>query len=257
MSEYSVSMSLVTYNSEKWIDGFFHMIENHMNDMDYQLFIVDNGSTDRTVPIVKRRLRSNITLIENKKNLGFGKAHNVVLDKLNSRYHLIINPDITMSENVVRRMAEYLDSHPDIGMLTPKVLFPDGTLQLLPKKNPRLIYLAARRIDLPFLKKYRAAYEMREKDADTAFDIEFCTGAFMFMRTALFKKVGGFDGRYFMYFEDADLTREIRRYARAEYNPSFVVFHEWERAGSRRLKYFLIQIHSMFKYMRKWRHQKL
>jgi GT2 family glycosyltransferase len=58
-----------------------------------------------------------------------------------------------------------------------------------------------------------------------------------------------------MYFEDADLTREIRKYARAQYNPNFVVYHEWERAGSKQIKFFLIQVASMIKYMSKWKKQ--
>lgn len=255
MSEYSISLSMVTYNSERWIDGFFNSLKAIKNT-DYHLYVIDNGSTDGTVSLVKKHINASVTLIENKDNLGFGKAHNLIIDRIESKYHLIINPDITMSNDVVCRMAAYMDDHDDIGILTPKVKFPDGTLQLLPKKNPRISYLVARRVSLPFLKKYRAAYEMLEKGADSAFDIEFCTGAFMFVRTALLKKTGGFDPRYFMYFEDADLTREIRQYARAEYNPSFVVFHEWERAGSKSLKFFLIQIHSMIKYMIKWNKRK-
>lgn len=252
MSDYTVSLSVVTYNSERFMDGFFDSLEKHMSNVKYHLFVIDNGSTDKTVDRIKRHLNANITLIENSDNLGFGKAHNLILDRLKSKYHLIINPDITMNDDVVARMVRYMDVHEDIGILTPKVKFPDGTLQLLPKRDPRFRYLVARRIDMRFLKRYRAAYEMLEKGADSVFDIEFCTGAFMFVRTSMLKKVGGFDARYFMYFEDADLTREIRQYARAEYNPAFVVFHEWERAGSKHIKLFLIQIHSMIKYMIKW-----
>ncbi len=256
MSEYTVSLSMVTYNSERFMGGFFESLKKHLGNVKYHLYVIDNGSTDRTVDSVKKHMSDNITLIENSGNLGFGKAHNQVLADISSRYHLIINPDITMTDDVVARMVRYMDEHEDIGVLTPKVEFPDGTLQLLPKRNPRLSYLVARRIDMRFLNKYRAAYEMLEKGADSAFDIEFCTGAFMFVRTAVLKKVGGFDSRYFMYFEDADLTREIRQYARAEYNPAFVVFHEWERAGSKNLRLFLIQIHSMIKYMIKWKKRK-
>ncbi len=251
MSDYTVSLSMVTYNSARWIDSFFASLKT-MGDVKYHLYVIDNNSTDETVRLVKKHLNAHVTLIENKENLGFGKAHNLIIDGLTSKYHLIINPDITMSDNVAARMAQYMDGHADIGILTPKVKFPDGTLQVLPKKNPRFMYLVARRVSLSALQKYRRAYEMLEKGADSAFDIEFCTGAFMFVRTALLKKAGGFDDRYFMYFEDADLTREIRQFARAEYNPAFEVFHEWERAGSKSLKFFLIQIHSMIKYMIKW-----
>jgi len=253
VSENAVSVSVVTYNSGQYIGGLLASLLEHTKGVDYHVFIADNGSTDNTIEIIKQIDSKKITLIENKKNLGFGSGHNQALKSVKSRYHLFINPDVTIQDDVVSKLAEYLDSHEDIGVVTPKILHPDGRIQVLPKKAPKLIYLLARRLHISLLKKYKYEYEMLQNDADSAFDIEFCTGAFMFARTALLKKVGGFDERYFMYFEDADLTRELRRYARAVYNSDFVVYHEWERAGSKQLKFFLIQVGSMFKYMNKWR----
>jgi|AGTN01.1.fsa_nt_gi Predicted glycosyltransferases len=176
----------------------------------------------------------------------------MVLPQLESKYHVCVNPDVFLDSDVLSRMARYMDGNEGIGMITPKIRNRDGSMQVLPKKNPRLIYLIARRIHLNFLKKYRREYEMLDMNTDQRFDIEFCSGCFMFMRTALFLQAGGFDERYFMYFEDADLTRRIRKWARAEYNPDFSVYHCWERAGGKKLKFFLIQVASMFQYMIKW-----
>ena len=253
MTEYTVSISIVTYNSEKHIGKLLDSIIQKVHGIKYHIYVIDNGSADSTAEIVKHRSSPCITWIQSDKNRGFGGGHNLVLKYIESDYHLCVNPDIVISSDVAADMARYMDEHGDVGILTPKILNMDGSVQMLPKKNPRLVYLIARRVNLHFLKKYCNEYEMLDKNADEKFDIEFCSGCFMFMRTALFKTLVGFDERFFLYFEDADLTRRIRKTARAEYNPAFSVIHCWERAGSKKLKYFLIQVASMIKYMIKWR----
>ena len=254
MAAYRISISVVTYNEQAHIGRLLDALFAHTSREDCRIFVVDNGSTDGTVDIV--RGYGDVTLIENAKNLGFGAGHNRVIVQADSVYHVCINPDIDIDTDVIGAMADDMDANADIGVLTPKVLYPDGQLQVLPKRDPKLLYLIARRIGIGPLRKYRQVYEMAEMNPDSAFDIEFATGCFMFLRTELLKRVSGFDERYFLYFEDADLTRSIRRYARAVYDPQFTVYHHWDRAGARKLKFFLIQIHSMIKYMLKWRCEK-
>ena len=256
MNNYSVSISIVTYNNEKYIGQLLDSICHHTMGVAYHVFVVDNGSVDRSVEIVKSMDDPRITLIQNGKNIGFGSAHNIALKVAQSKYHFFVNPDIILKEDIISHMSQYLDDQEDIGALTPKVLYPDGRLQLLPKKNPKCIYFLARRVNLRFLNRYRKEYEMLPMGVDNIFDIEFCTGSFLAARTDLLKRIGGFDERYFMYFEDADLTREICKHARAVYNPEFVVYHHWERAGNKQFKYFCIQIQSMLRYGAKWRRDK-
>lgn len=255
MADYSVSISVVTYNSAAHIGNLIDSIVRNVQSVPYHIYIVDNGSTDGTRDIVQGYAFPELTLIESDRNRGFGGGHNLIIKQITSKYHLCVNPDVVIDSDIITGMAHYLDAHGDIGMLSPKVLNTDGTLQLLPKKNPRLIYLIARRINLPFLRKYRREYEMADQEDNGERDIEFCSGCFMFLRTSLFKELGGFDERFFMYFEDADLTRRTCTIARAQYNPAFQIYHCWERAGGKKLKYFLIQIISMFRYMAKWKGQ--
>jgi GT2 family glycosyltransferase len=256
MPGYAVSVSVVTHNNEKYISMLLNSILERIKGIDYRIFVIDNKSKDKTVGTIKKINDRRITLIENDRNMGFGRAHNQILDVIDSKYHIIINPDVTISDDIVERLCKYLEENEDIGIVSPKVLFPDGRVQMLPKRNPRLIYLISRRIELGFLKRYRARYEMAEMDEDGAFDIEFATGCFMFIRTELLKKVKGFDERYFMYFEDADLTRKVRQYARAIYNPGFIIYHDWARGGAKSFKLLCIQIISMLSYMWKWKKYK-
>jgi GT2 family glycosyltransferase len=256
MGAKTVSISIVTYNSELYIGKLLDSIARHVHGVDPDIYVIDNGSTDRTVEIISSRVSPAVTLIQSPKNKGFGGGHNTILDRIDSQYHVCANPDIVLCEDTISAMAHYMDAHGDIGLLAPKILNMDGSVQALPNKNPKMLYLISRRVNLRFLRKYRREYEMQEQDYDRKFDIEFCSGCFMFLRTALFKELGGFDERFFLYFEDADLTRRVRQRARVEYNPDYKVYHAWARAGHRQLKYLAVQIVSMIKYMAKWRRSK-
>ena len=95
-------------------------------------------------------------------------------------------------------------------------------------------------------------YTMRNEVINGPIDIEFCTGCFFCIRTEIFKKLNGFDDRFFMYFEDADITRRARKLGSVVFYPDIKVTHVWARASAKTLKFFLIQLCSMFKYFLKW-----
>lgn len=242
---------IVTYNNMSTIDNAVKSLLE-CTAASFGLFVVDNGSTDGTPEYIERNYPS-VTVIRTNANLGFGAGHNFIMDRLNSKYHVIINPDIIVKDDVISKMAEYLDDNADIGLLSPEIRFPDGRLQVLGKKNPALPYLIASRLrgnGEPGAKLRE--YAMLDKDLTKPLDIENATGCFMFIRTDLFKEIGGFDKRYFMYFEDCDLTREVNLRSRAVYYPEATVYHEWGRESKKNFKLKLIQITSMLNYYAKW-----
>ncbi len=242
---------IVTYNNMSTIDNAVKSLLEY-TAASFELFVVDNGSTDGTPEYIEKNYPS-VTVIRTDKNIGFGAGHNFIMDRLNSRYHVIINPDIIIKDDVISKMAEYLDGNSDIGLLSPEIRFPDGRLQVLGKKNPALPYLISSRLrgsGEPSAKLRE--YAMLDKDLTKPLDIENATGCFMFIRTDLFKEIGGFDKRYFMYFEDCDLTREVNQRSRAVYYPEATVYHEWGRESKKNFKLKLIQITSMLNYYAKW-----
>lgn len=217
-----------------------------------RLFVVDNSPEE----ISAQKLRQafpQIEVIRAPKNKGFGAAHNLVLPAIDSEYHVVINPDIELKTDVIGELCDYFDNNQDIGIACPATYFPNGDIQLLPKIFPKVKYLLASRLPFKRSKKIRNEYVMADRDLSVVCDIQYVTGCFMFMRTSLFKQVGGFDERYFLYFEDADITRMIMQHARAIYYPNAKVYHNWNRMGARSPKYLLIQISSMFKYFWKWK----
>lgn len=255
MTSYEVSGCIVTYNNMTTIQKTLDTLFEQTVGLNFKLYIVDNASTDSTVDFIKENYvgKYNVEVIETGKNKGFGSGHNVVLDMLTSKYHVIINPDIELKENAILKMASYMDEHEETGLLSPKICFPDGRLQILGKRNPRIKYLIASRLrDEKNPSKLLREYAMLDKDMTKPFEIQNATGCFMMLRTELFKKIGGFDENYFMYFEDCDITRTVRKTHKAVFYPDAVVCHVWGRESKKNNKLRVIQIKSMFYYFRKW-----
>ncbi len=247
-----VTGSIVTYNNMSTIAKTLQTLFEYTKDIDFKLYVVDNASTDGTPEYIKQNF-PEVEVIEQKKNVGFGAGHNVVIKNINSAYHAIINPDIVFIENAIKKMVDYLDVNRDIGLLSPRICFPDGRDQILGKRTPHLKYLFASRLRGDGTSDLLSEYAMLDKGMTEPFDIENASGCFMLIRTDCLKKVGGFDERYFMYFEDADITRELKKISRTVYYPEAVVSHVWNRDSKRNYKLMAIHIHSMLKYYLKWK----
>ena len=245
-----VTGCIVTYNNIRTIDvAVSTLLKN--TACDFTLYAVDNGSTDGTVEFLRENF-PQVKLIISERNIGFGAGHNSIIDRLDSDYHVIINPDIVLRDDVISLMTDYLEEHEEIGMLSPKIEFPDGRSQILGKRIPKPYYLAASRLRGKEPGKLLREYAMLDEDMTMPRQIENATGCFMVIRTELFRKLGGFDSRYFMYFEDCDLTREVNKVSKVFYFPYATVYHEWGRESKKDMKLKIIQIQSMLKYYSKW-----
>lgn len=256
MAKCSVSGCIVTHDNMRTIGTTLSTLLSCTQGVDFKLYIVDNLSTDGTIEWVRANYGSDprVEILEPGTNRGFGAGHNLVLPLLTSELHAIINPDVVLREDAVAAMADYMQAHPDVGLLSPRIRFPDGRDQVLGKRDPTLRYLVASRLrgsGAP--KKALREYAMLDEDLSVPCDIENATGCFMLVRTDLFRELGGFDERYFMYFEDCDLSRTVRRTSRVVYFPGACIYHVWGRESKKNSKLRRIQIRSMFYYFRKWR----
>lgn len=248
-----LSLSIVTYNNAKIIkDTIKSIIDNIPNDITYKLYIIDNNSFDDTIDVVKK-IKGNIEMIPLKANKGFGYGHNAVIDKIDSKYHLVVNPDIIIeSKEEVRKMIKFMENNNDIGLLSPLILNPDFTIQYLCKINPTVFDMLIRRISPNIFLKRQDRYVMKDTGYNKTMKIEYATGCFMLFRTDTFKKIKGFDDRFFMYLEDADITRRINQISKAVFYPETRVIHTWERSAHKRFKFAFITVKSMITYFRKW-----
>lgn len=248
-----LTASMVMYgNAEKTHESIVSVC-NYVKSEGFTLFLIDNASPDGALEAVKSMgLPDNVQCIALEKNIGFGKGHNTVIPRLNSSYHCVINPDIKLDRDAVSQMADWMDNKPDVVMTGPKLLFPTGEEQKLAKRRPAFLPLVARQTNFPFLKKYESHYLMEDADLGKATDVEFLSGSFFLIRTDIYKKIGGFDEKYFMYVEDADITMKAKQEGRTVYLPQVEVYHEWQREARRNPKKFFWQLKSMFRYFAKW-----
>ena len=250
--EHKVTGSIVTYNNMKTIGKTLETLFEFTKDIDFKLYVVDNVSSDGTPEFIEKNY-PQVEVIRMDKNVGFGAGHNAAIKKADSQYHAVINPDIVMIENAIKEMADYMDENSDIGLLSPRICFPDGRDQILGKRNPHLKYLIASRLRGDEPGALLCEYAMLDCDLSKPVDIENATGCFMMFRTDVLKKIGGFDERYFMYFEDSDITRTIRKFSRVVYYPYATVSHVWARDSKRNTKLMMIHMQSMLKYYAKWK----
>lgn len=220
-----------------------------------QLYVVDNS----TQPVLKNIFNGlNVVYNFSGQNVGYGRAHNWAFDhSRESRYHLIMNPDIVITQGTIERLIDFMDANPDIGMVCPRILNTDGTDQFANKRYFNVTDLFVRRfvpqIFHPLLKHRLAHYEMRDVGYDKACDVECIPGAFMLCRKDVLNVTGGFDSRYFMYFEDGDLCRKFQMNGyRTVYYPNAIVIHGYERASHKSIKMAIILIANMFRYFNKW-----
>lgn len=253
-NEKDITASIVTYNSKDEIDILMKSLEKTSYFQNMTVYVIDNASLDGTAEYIE----SNYPwarVIKSEENLGFGRGHNLAIKNVQSKYHIIVNPDISVLDRTIEDAIEYISSHDDVVVVTPFVLNTDGTQQFLPKKNPSMKYMIGGMFEskFAFCKKLRDEYTLKNVIVNEPIDVEFCTGAFMITKTEALHKVGGFDETYFLHFEDADLTRELRKVGRAVYNPEIKVVHKWHRENKKINKSFWVALKSMFIYMKKWR----
>lgn len=255
-----LSVAIVTFNCQRTIAGTLDsLIANIPSGFHSRLIIVDNHSDDGTLVTLRKYAHAHefIHLICNKANVGFGRAHNQVLSAVESRYHAICNPDIIFSYDIFTPLVEFMENRPLIGLSCPKFINLDGTLQALNRRHPSVLDLFLRRFLTaavePFFQNRLRSYDMRDVGYDHSYDVPFVSGAFMFCRTQLLKEVGGFDERFFLYFEDADLSRRVQNLGyRTVYFPEVCVTHAWERLAHKSWRGTLIFMQSAYRYFWKW-----
>jgi len=254
------SVGIVTYNSARTIASTLQALRRHWPpELSGHIYVVDNGSTDQTQALIQQAASEDgplpVTWIHSTQgNCGYGAAHNQILPLLDSRIHLLMNPDINLlNTESVRALVRRLDNEPQTGLVMPKIVDPDGQVQHLARRDLTILDLGLRYLPGRLLSRRERYHTYQDHDYDQPFAIEFASGCLMAIRTADYRAIGGFDPRYFLYAEDADLSRTIRaRGQKVLYDPASVVEHTWSRGSYRSFKMFRIHFHSLWRYFRKW-----
>ncbi len=250
-----VAVSLVTFNHQS--EELIQLVESlRESSLVEEVSIIDNSKDSLLSGLGDK---TKINYIFNNNNLGYGKAHNIGIDisiKQGVDYHLVVNPDILIDANVIDELVSFMDNNLDVGLVMPKVIYPDGSLQFLCKKLPTPFDLIGRRF-LParikgVFQMRLDSYELKHKDYNIQMDVPNLSGCFMFMRTDILAKIGGFDERFFMYLEDTDLCRRIGGVSRTVYYPKVTIIHSYAKDSYKSFKLLKYHIQSAFAYFNKW-----
>ena len=219
-----------------------------------KLLILDNSPTDYLKYLADD---PRVSYIFNGNNLGFGAAHNIALKQTlsTSKYHLVLNPDVYFEPDVIGKLYAYMERAPEVGLVMPKVLYPDGRLQPLCKLLPSPKTLIARRFlsfFSNFLRKENYTYELHFTGYDKIVNVPFLSGCFMFLRVETLQKVGLFDERFFLYTEDTDLSRRIHKLAKTVFFPETVIYHYYAKGPYKNWWLLIHNMRSAIKYFNKW-----
>lgn len=253
-----LTVSIVAYKNYDDIIVAIDSLEKYTsNQIDKKIYILDNGrkeiaNNEFEVFFKKLKKFSDVNYIDLGKNVGFGKGHNYMISKINSKYHCIMNPDIVFVEDAFSEIIRYMDKNKDVGMVIPKIIDEQGNLQLVYRKEVTVFDMFVRMFCKGLFNKRYKEHTLQYKDYTKPFQVPFGQGSFLIVRTELFKKLDGFDDRFFMYMEDADLCKRVNLISKLMYYPDVSVIHKWEKGSHRNFKLFRYHLNSMIFYFKKW-----
>mgnify|MGYP006428515987 CR=1 FL=1 len=189
-------------------------------------------------------------------NPGYGAGNNRAFQEIQSHapYFLILNPDVILHRGCLRAMVNYLNQPSKAEVVVPMVIDPSGELQYLCHRLPRPWDLLIRRWSFgrKIWRQRHQEYEYRSQDYRNPFLTETASGSCLCIKTDLFRELGGFDERFFLYMEDVDLSKRIHGESEIIFLPSAKITHHHSRASYHSLHYLIQHIVSIFKYFNKW-----
>ncbi|MCP5207400.1 MAG: glycosyltransferase family 2 protein [Hahellaceae bacterium] len=246
-------MSCVLYNSDpQMLRQTFYSLGQSISVLDgvnVSLDVIDNASVKQFYDMPEIGARCyQVHEHFGHGNIGFGAGHNLSIKNASSTYHLILNPDVILDPSTLQTALAYMDANPDVVLLSPESRDPaSGEVQFQCKGYPSLLVLALRLLNIAWLNSLFASplarYEERERiRAGKPFAAMIVSGCFMLFRTDALKALGGFDERYFLYFEDFDLSLRAQKLGRVVYYPGVRIQHYGGGAGRkgwRHIKMFL------------------
>lgn len=224
-----ISVIIVTMNQKQFLKDCLQSIHEKTKGVDYEVIVSDNGSVDGSNEMVKKDFPW-VTLIENKKNLGFGTANNVGAKKASGDVLFFLNDDTQLTENSLKKVYTKVMNEPSIGCLGFHLLFPDGSHQESVRRYPQLsdqaILLTKMHNFFPNLGPIQR-YLAQDFDYTKEQDVDQVMGACMIMRKEVFERANGFDEAFFVWFEEVDLQKRIHENQglRIVYSPFTEMIH--------------------------------
>ncbi|MFA6603233.1 MAG: glycosyltransferase family 2 protein [Patescibacteria group bacterium] len=258
-----LSIIILNYKSKNLTKQCVKTIRLCAPKLAYEIIVVDNASQDGVGAMLQESF-PDVRFIAAKENLGYAAGNNIGLRAATGRVLMILNPDITVRPGAIEAAVAYLDAHPEIGILGPKLVKPDGRVDESCFRLPTPLIPVYRRTPLGRTAKGRQAlarYLMADYDRRETREVDWLLGAVLLVSRAAYEQVGPFDEDYFLYFEDTDWCRRFRDAGyRVVYFTGAEMVHYHERLSAQGNwltslfnKATRVHIQSCVRYFRKWR----
>lgn len=250
-----LNISIVLYkNNPAQITNLLNDILNNRNIELNFVYLIDNSPTDTLQSLTI--INDKIIYLPSHNNPGYGAAHNqAIRHSINDNidYHLVVNPDIRFKNNVLDTLIFFMEENQHTGLVMPKICYPDGSTQYLCKLLPNPFNIFARRfMPKSYVDKMNYLYTMQWTKYEQIMPVPYLSGSFMLFRVSDLSKIGLFDERFFMYFEDTDITRRFYREGKAWFYPVVTVTHEHNQESYRSFKMLWVHIQNMIRYFNKY-----
>lgn len=217
-----LTISIVNYNAGDFLIKCLSSLKKAEKEIDFDVWIVDNASKDGSIQKA-REMFPDYYFILNGKNLGFGKAHNIVLRKAKTPYVLTLNPDCEVLPGTLKYMVDFMDKNSNVGISTCKIEKADGSLDIASHRgfpSPWASFLY-------FFFKNDRLYHLTDRPMNKIHEIDSGVGAFLLIRQSALEKIGYFDEDYFLYAEDIDLCFRVKNAGfSVMYVPDVKIKHE-------------------------------
>ncbi|MBU0619905.1 MAG: glycosyltransferase family 2 protein [Patescibacteria group bacterium] len=259
-----LSIIIVNYKSkEKTLNCIQSIKESDLDNLKYEIIVVDNASQDDSQKIITLQY-PEINFIQSEKNLGMGGGNNLGIKQTRGEFILILNPDTTVKKDAIKTLYNYIKNNEKVGIVGPKLLNPDNTLQYSCFRFPKFYTPILRRTFMgKFFKKYLNNFLMEDFDHNSIKEVNWLMGSCLMIDKKKFNLIKPlFDKRFFMYCEDIDLCyRACEAKYKIIYNPKAIIIHDHIRSGIEKPWYispFLNKlarehIKSWIKYFWKWK----
>jgi hypothetical protein len=220
-----ISVILVSYNTIEMTKKSLNLLLSSIHKLQMKVIVVDNDSKDRSADQLKQEY-PDISLIENKKNVGFGRANNQALPYIDSRYVLLLNTDAFVEPDSIAKTVQFMDENPECGILGVKLTGRDGVLQPSCRYFPTPWNIFLNRTGLKRIFKSTKLMDDMHWDHASVRDCDWVPGCYLLIRKEVIDQVGLFDPRYFLYYEEIDLCFAAKKAGwHVTYFPDTTVIH--------------------------------
>jgi len=237
-----VSIVIVNWNTRDLLSKCLSSVIKEVVGFQYEVFVIDNNSSDGSARTVHEQFK-DVHVIELPSNSGFGRANNVGIAISSGRYVCLINSDVLVGRGCLQRLVHYLDENVTVGIVGPKVLNSDGSIQKSWGVYPTLSNAIREVVFLPRSRRCLL-------NGSIPIRVQYVSGCFMLMRSAALSEVGGFDERFFFYGEDVDLCRRFSNAGWLVYLlPKAEIVHYGGASSSKApVAYYLQQVRARLQY---------